>query len=91
MLVDGLAVALGGAVAAGPVWLLDLELEDAAVVSVAEGAAALADPLDCALLAAVVVGDFVLLPIVSKAVDIDFKRYAFHLDLPTAQYTYLLI
>lgn len=91
MLVDGLAVALGGAVAARPVWLLFLELEDAAVVSVAEGAAAFADPLDCALLAAVVVGDFVLLPIVGKAVHIDLEGDALHLDLLAAQYANLLI
>ncbi len=61
------------------------------MVSVAERFTALADPLDCALLAAVVVGELVFLPIVRKAVHIDLKRDALHLDLLATQNTYLLV
>lgn len=91
VLVDGLAAALGGAVAAGPVRPVVLQLQHAVVVLVAQHAAVLADPLHAALLAVVKIGSFGLLPSVREAKHVDLYRNALHPDPLAAQHAHLLL
>lgn len=78
-----MAVTLGRAIAASPIWLMILQLKDTVVVFMAELTAVLADPFHVAVLTRIKAGHLAFLPLVSKTVSIYLNWNALNLDLLT--------
>lgn len=78
VLIDGLAITLGGAVATCPIRLMVLKLQHAVVLLVTKQAAVLTYPLHIAVLTTVEISHFRLLPSVREAICVYLQGNALY-------------